>query len=158
MRKNISKICKKNFVFPEIMGDLVRPEIKKFSTGCQNFFFEKLIKNCLKSPIQNRLFSLFNIASPDGGRGLWSLISGDDVITGSGPNQKNFIDFGVSGPTEFSSELCFVVRFTGLRFARPYRRPKYSSISSYEKLCHGMNYACWTGFSQTEDGPLPVVG
>ena len=28
---------------------------------------------------------------------------------------------------EFSSELCFVVRFTGLRFARPYRRPKRRS-------------------------------
>ena len=60
----------------------------------------------------------------DGGRGLWSLISDDDVITGSGPNQKFFIDFRVFGPTEFSSELCFVVTFTGLRFARPYRRPR----------------------------------
>ena len=61
-------------------------------------------------------------------RVLWSLISDDDVITGSGPNQKIFIDFRVFGPTEFSSELCFVVRFTGLRFARPYRRPRFTSF------------------------------
>ena len=38
---------------------------------------------------------------------LRSLISGDDVITGSGPNQNFSIDFGVLGHTEFSSELCF---------------------------------------------------
>ena len=44
MRKNISKICKKNFVFPEIMGDLVRPEIKNFSTGSRKIFFSKACK------------------------------------------------------------------------------------------------------------------
>ena len=36
------------------------------------------------------LFSFFHIVSLDGGKGLWSLISGGDVImiTGNGPNQK----------------------------------------------------------------------
>ena len=53
----------------------------------------------------------------DGGRGLLNLISGDDVITGSGPDQKISIDLGVLEPKEFSSELCFRSRFT-------YRRPK----------------------------------
>ena len=45
------------------------------------------VKNCLESPIL-----IFDIASKDGGRGLWSLISGDDVITGTGPDQQFFID------------------------------------------------------------------
>ena len=40
---------------------------------------------------ENRKF--FDILSLDGGRGLWSLISDNDVITGNGPNQKNFHGF-----------------------------------------------------------------
>ena len=34
-----------------------------------------------------------------------------------------FIGFRVFGPAEFNSELCFIVRLMGLRFAHPYRRP-----------------------------------
>ena len=48
MRKNISKICKKNFVFPEIMGDFVRPEIKNFWTGSQKMFFWKAYQKLFK--------------------------------------------------------------------------------------------------------------
>ena len=29
MRKNISKICRRNSTLPEVMSDLVRPEMKK---------------------------------------------------------------------------------------------------------------------------------
>ena len=44
MRKNISKICKENLPFPEIMVDLVRPEIKNFSTGSRKIFYSKACK------------------------------------------------------------------------------------------------------------------
>ena len=40
------------------------------------------------------------------------IISGDDVITGSGSDQKLSVDFGVLGPTEFTSDLRFRSWFT----------------------------------------------
>ena len=48
-----------------------------------------------------------DISTPVGGRGLKSLITRDDVITGSGLNRKFSKIFGVFDPTEFDSELRF---------------------------------------------------
>ena len=68
---------------------LIRPEVKKnWNRKSKIVFLESLLKT-----VSRVLFSFFDIPSLDGGKGRWSLISGDDVITGSGPNQKNFIDF-----------------------------------------------------------------
>ena len=50
-----------------------------------------------------------------------SLISCGDVITGSGPNRKLLIDFGVLGPAGLSSEVCFSGSLTGLASLGNYR-------------------------------------
>ena len=72
----------------------------------------------LQKTVSGVIFSFLDIINYDGGRGLWTLISCDDVITGSDPNQKSLIDFGVLGPTELSSEVCFqLVSRTSLRLA-----------------------------------------
>ena len=52
--------------------------------------------------LETKCFILKCDSPIDGGKGLLSPMS--DVITGSGPKQK-IVDFGVSGPTEFSYEL-----------------------------------------------------
>ena len=44
MRKNISKICRQILTITEIMGVLVRPEMKNFSTGSRKIFFSKACK------------------------------------------------------------------------------------------------------------------
>ena len=51
MRKTISKICKEKLLLPDVMGDIVGPEIKKFEPEVKKYFFEKPIQNCLESPI-----------------------------------------------------------------------------------------------------------
>ena len=88
----------------------------------------------LQKTVSRVIFSFFDIANHDGGRGLWSLISCDDVITGSGPNQKNFGRFWVLGPTEFSSEVCFpLVSRASLRSAtiRPLPPPTICYLLRY---------------------------
>ena len=90
------------------------------------------------------VFSFFDIASPDGGRGLWSLISGDDVITGSCPNKKNWMIFGVFEATESNSELCFRSRFTTWTRIVHFRPP--SSISLLDRQPSYMIaqfHSCW---------------
>ena len=43
MRKNISKICRQILTLPEVMGDLVRPEMKKIlNRKSKNIFLESL--------------------------------------------------------------------------------------------------------------------
>ena len=68
----------------------------------KNIFFKSSSKT-----VWRVIFSFFDITSPGSARGLWSLIIGDDVITGSGPEQKSSIDFDVLGFKKFTSELCW---------------------------------------------------
>ena len=90
---------------------------KIFESKVKKSISWKLVKNCSDS-VQRVLFSFFDIASLDGVRGFWSIIIGDDVIAGNGPNQKIFIDFEVFGPTEFrKTNEYFKVYLPSLRSA-----------------------------------------
>ena len=64
-------------------------ERSDFGTGSQKIYFWKACEKLFRESYSR----FFDIVPLDGGKGLWSLISDDDVITGSGPNQENFIDF-----------------------------------------------------------------
>ena len=57
MRKNISKICKGKLLLPEIMDDLVGPEMKNFSTGSRKIFFSKACKKLFRE-----FYSRFSIS------------------------------------------------------------------------------------------------
>ena len=57
MRKNISKICKGKLLLPEIMDDLVGPEMKNFSTGSRKIFFWKACKKLFRE-----FYSRFSIS------------------------------------------------------------------------------------------------
>ena len=127
MRKNISKICRQILNLPEVMGILVRPEIKNFWTGSRKIFFSKACKKLFKESYSRfsisrhqtavEVFKVLSVAmtsSPEvvGTKKISSILGFQDPLK-------------LSGPTEFSSELCFLVRLTGVRFARPYRRPRW---------------------------------
>ena len=73
---------------PGYIQNWSKGSLKFLNRNSKNAFLESLLKTVLRG-----LFSFFDIVSLDGSRGLWSLISGDDVITGNGPNQTNFMDF-----------------------------------------------------------------
>ena len=57
MHKNISKNWKGKLLLPEIMGDLVGPEMKNFSTGSRKIFYSK---DCKK--LFNESYSRFSIS------------------------------------------------------------------------------------------------
>jgi len=57
MRKNISKICKGKLLLPEIMSNLVGPEMRNFLTGSRKIFFSKACKELFKE-----FYSRFSIS------------------------------------------------------------------------------------------------
>ena len=130
MRKNISKICRQILTIPEIMGVLVRPEMKNFSTGSRKIFFSKACKKLF-----GESYSRFSISRHQTAVEVFEVLSVAITSSPEVTGTKN-IDFGVSGPTGFSYLLCFVVRITGLRFAWPYRRPTHNT--GLVKLSHGL--------------------
>ena len=82
---------------------LIRPEVKKFRIESQkNIFLERSSKN-----VKRVLFWFFDIVSLDDSRGLWSFISGDDVISGN-VQTKKFL--WVFEPTEFNSFSFYLSR------------------------------------------------
>ena len=57
MRKNISKICKRKLILPEIIGDLVGPEMKNFSTGSRKIYFRIACKKLFRESYSHFLIS-----------------------------------------------------------------------------------------------------
>ena len=85
MSKNLYSISNS----PEVIGWNVWPEVKKIRKRKSKNRFSK----SLEKTVQRVLFWFFDIVSHDGARGSWSLISSDDVITGSCPDQCCFHEF-----------------------------------------------------------------
>ena len=87
--RNFSKNLNSNRKFPEVTGEMVWPEIEKFRDRKSKIRFLQ----SQEKTITRVLFLFFDIWSWDSGRGLWSLISGDDVITGSCSEQLFVYEF-----------------------------------------------------------------
>ena len=118
MRKNISKICRRILNLPEVMGVLVRPEMKNFWTGSRKILFSKACEKLFRES-----YSHFSIPRHQTAVEVFEVLS---VTMTSSPEvvrtRKKIIDFRVFGPTEFSSKT-YIERFTCLRFARQVSSP-----------------------------------
>ena len=93
----------------------------------KNIFLESLISR------QNTAVEVFEVLSV-------VMTSSPEVVR----TNNFFIDFGVFGPTELNSELCFRSSFTGLRFARHYRRPSHMTTSFDDELTKNLLRQCST--------------
>ena len=107
--------------------------MKFFLTGSRKIFFSEACKKLFRG-----FYSRFSISRHLMAVEVFEVLSVAMTSSLEVVRIKKIIDFGVSGPTEFSSEpfldtspwFCFVVMFTGLRFARPYRRPSLRTTAS----------------------------
>ena len=113
MRKNISKICKKKLLLPEIMGDLVGPEMKNFSTGSRKIFFSKACKKLFRESYSRFLKSCH-----------WTAVEAFEVWSAAMTSSPEIVRikkflwiFAFSGLLN-SILLLINTRFTCLRFAR----------------------------------------
>ena len=118
MRKNISKICRQIFNLPEVIGVLVRPEMKNFWTGSRKIFFSKACKKLFRES-----YSRFSISRHQTAVEVFEVLSVTMTSSPEVVRTKTFLSiFGVFGPTEFNSKT-YIVRFTCLRSARQVSSP-----------------------------------
>ena len=122
MRKNISKICRQIFTLPEVIGDLVRPEMKNFWTGSQKIYIwkvhEKLFRDFYSRfliPCDTTALEVFEVLSV-------TMTSSPEVVR----TKKISLILGFS---DLLNSVLNSVFHKGFRFARPYRRPRCRSAS-----------------------------